>query len=151
MKNCLVCNNEFRFTPGGNREYVCSKPCMYIGRKTGAIGHGGFKRGTMLSGKFKKGKDHWNWQGGISGSRDRKNTQYKCWRLGVFERDNYTCQDCGEKESVAGLLEAHHIKAWALYSELRYELDNGLTLCKVCHAKTTGYKVKNIASVYQSI
>ncbi len=44
-----------------------------------------------------------------------------------------TCQDCGD--SRGGNLVAHHIKAFASYPDLRFEVSNGLTLCKSCHAK----------------
>lgn len=33
-------------------------------------------------------------------------------------------------------IEADHIKPWAYYPDLRYELDNGRTLCLKCHRKT---------------
>lgn len=60
----------------------------------------------------------------------RSTRQYKEWRSNVFERDNYTCQDCGVK---GGYLEAHHIKSFAHHEHLRFEIDNGITLCKKCH------------------
>lgn len=62
---------------------------------------------------------------------------YRDWRKAVFERDNYVCQDCGAK---GGYLTAHHIKSWAKYPELRYELSNGKTLCEPCHTRTDNYK-----------
>ncbi len=63
------------------------------------------------------------------------------WRTKVFERDLYTCQNCGE---VGGRLEAHHIKPWSLFSELRFAIDNGRTLCKDCHKQTESYLNSNM-------
>ena len=72
--------------------------------------------------------------GGVS-TKDmlvRASGEYVAWRKGVFERDNYTCQNCGAR---GGKLEAHHIKSFAKYPELRLELSNGVTLCKSYHRK----------------
>jgi len=60
------------------------------------------------------------------------------WRIQVFERDNFTCVECGSKKN----LQAHHIKRWAEYPELRFDINNGTTLCKRCHSKTEGYMRK---------
>lgn len=68
----------------------------------------------------------------VQDTRDRQTKEYKKWRQSVFLRDNFTCQNCGER---GGNLEAHHIKAWAYYPSERYNIDNGLTLCKNCHKK----------------
>ena len=55
------------------------------------------------------------------------------WRKAVFERDNYTCQICRVRGKY---LEADHIKPFAYFPELRFELTNGRTLCRKCHDKT---------------
>jgi len=83
-------------------------------------------------------KNNW-WKGGISkGYKEGYwSTDYKQWRLAVFERDGYTCQVC---KGVGGYLTAHHIKSWAHYPELRFDIDNGITLCEECHALTDNYK-----------
>lgn len=60
----------------------------------------------------------------------RYSPKYSNWRTKVFERDNYTCQICGIK---GGELNAHHIKSWKDYKNLRFEIDNGKTLCVYCH------------------
>lgn len=60
----------------------------------------------------------------------RHSTQYVLWRVAVFERDHYTCLDCGQ---VGGNLEAHHIKPFNTFPDLRYVADNGITLCQKCH------------------
>lgn len=64
--------------------------------------------------------------------RNKQNgeAEYKTWRTAVFERDNYTCQICKIK---GGKLNAHHIKSWSKFPELRYVVDNGITLCENDH------------------
>jgi 5-methylcytosine-specific restriction endonuclease McrA len=62
---------------------------------------------------------------------------YKQWRKSVFERDNFSCRECGMKDVY---LTAHHVKSFAYHPGLRYDLDNGLTLCEPCHSKTDNYK-----------
>lgn len=64
---------------------------------------------------------------------DKRNyPEYQLWRTSVFERDNYTCQKCGSR---GGTLNAHHIKSYKNYPELRVDVSNGITLCELCHRK----------------
>ncbi len=57
--------------------------------------------------------------------------KYRVWRAKVLERDDNTCQwsGCTQKEG----LEIHHIKRWANNLHLRYNVFNGITLCKEHH------------------
>ena len=116
-------------------------------------------RETRLKMSLKKrGKNHWNWNGDISNLKEKiyKLFERKQWRSDVFTRDNFTCQNCGNKRN----LEAHHIKAFSLIvnennikniddaiscSEL-WNINNGLTLCKKCHKKTDNYCRKSNTS-----
>lgn len=65
--------------------------------------------------------------------RIRKSKEYKLWRESVFKRDNWICQECQIR---GGVLHPHHIKPFALFPELRFAIDNGVTLCASCHHKT---------------
>lgn len=88
-----------------------------------------FKRDDI---KAQRGEHHWNWKGGVTEENHalRNSAEYKNWRKLIFIRDNYTCQEC---EILGGKLNAHHIKTWAEFPELRFEVGNGVTLCEDCH------------------
>lgn len=60
---------------------------------------------------------------------------YNRWRKAVLLRDNYRCIRCGSPEQ----LMSHHIHSFTHFPELRYEVDNGKTLCKSCHHKTENF------------
>ena len=80
-----------------------------------------------------KGEKSSLWRGGISFENDkiRHSIEFKLWRETVYARDNWTCQRCGKR----GGINPHHIKNFAKYPELRFAIDNGITLCKECHRK----------------
>lgn len=89
-------------------------------------------------GSIPTGEDHYKWKGGKPWERF-KDPQYIAWRNAVLERDNYVCQECHRKcnKHEKGLA-AHHIKEYAQFPQLRYEVSNGLTLCRTCHMKLHG-------------
>jgi 5-methylcytosine-specific restriction endonuclease McrA len=63
------------------------------------------------------------------------------WARQVKERDAHVCQMC-RKQNLSGKSEhAHHLKSVKLFPELRYELDNGQTLCSSCHRGQTNREV----------
>lgn len=86
-----------------------------------------------------RGVNHYCWKGGVTPINEaiRKSLEYRIWRRSVFERDKYACVICGKADS--GNLNADHIKPFALFPELRFDLDNGRTLCVPCHRKTPTY------------
>ena len=64
---------------------------------------------------------------------DRRSSIYANWRKQVWLRDNFKCKianpDC------AGRIEAHHILGYTEYPELRYQINNGITLCHAHHPR----------------
>lgn len=91
----------------------------------------------------KRGYLSHSWRGGLTGTNDilRRNSYYKEWRTKVFERDNFTCQWC---RIHGGRLNADHIKPFSLFPELRYDINNGRTLCIDCHKETESYGNKKV-------
>jgi len=62
--------------------------------------------------------------------RIRTSKEYLDWRNEIFKRDDYTCQLC-QKRGVN--LNAHHIEYFNKRLELRFDINNGITLCEECH------------------
>ncbi len=81
------------------------------------------------------GKYHYNWKGGVTpeNERIRMSMEAKEWKRKVLIRDDYTCQECKQR---GVRLHIDHIKPFAYFPELRFELSNGRTLCERCHRKT---------------
>jgi len=87
----------------------------------------------------RRGKKNHFWKGGKSKhyKTGYYSFEYKEWRKAIFERDNWTCQECIKNKCY---VTAHHIKSFANYPKLRFNLNNGVTLCEECHKKTDNYK-----------
>jgi hypothetical protein len=111
--NCLRCGKEKRIIPAEiGRAKFCSRDCCRIYNDKGKVSETARIRGSL---------------------------EYKNWRLQVFGRDRYTCQWCFVK---GGFLHADHIKPFFAHPELRFDINNGRTLCKECHKKTDTYGVR---------
>lgn len=88
---------------------------------------------------FRRGPDSPVWKGGrLARPSYRRQLELNRdwlarneWRKAVLERDNYTCQLCGNKER----LETHHIVPILIVPERIFDLSNGQTLCYECHKK----------------
>lgn len=80
-----------------------------------------------------RGENHHNWKGGIAGEHGkiRGSLAYTEWRDAVYRRDSWKCKECGCKKNIV----AHHISGFSESPELRFDVENGVTLCRSCHAK----------------
>lgn len=68
--------------------------------------------------------------------RNYNDPQYEQFRKDVLKRDNKRCKMPGCKNKTN--LHVHHIQPWSKASSLRYEVSNGITLCRKCHNFITG-------------
>jgi len=133
-RKCLVCQKEYwvrqsRLKRG--KGLYCSHFCsathkysdlkfrerfdkMNIGRNVGERNHNWISDRTKLV-----------------PTRGKDSPIYRKWSLDVKKRDNFKCR-IGNKDC-CGKLESHHILMWAYFPELRYDVNNGITLCHFHH------------------
>lgn len=90
------------------------------------------KKKKGIHNKKLSGANSYFWKGGVTPINKviRMSLETKLWREAVFIRDNWTCQKTGIK---GGKLHSHHIQNFAQYPELRFAIDNGITLSKEAH------------------
>ena len=62
---------------------------------------------------------------------NKRSESVRYWSLKVKERDNFKCIKCNSEIG----LNAHHVRSYKEYPELRTDINNGVTLCKKCHVK----------------
>ncbi len=130
---CKQCGKEFADYAYFKRKY-CSHKCYGESKK----GKPWFNPSEELRKQRRRrmfGENNPMWCGGDS-DKERRNSDYKLWRIAVFVRDDFTCQECGYRHGDSTKrkdLHAHHIVKWIDSIELRYVLENGKTLCIPCH------------------
>lgn len=70
---------------------------------------------------------------------DRRSSAYTYWKRQVLKRDKKCRIDNKDCE---GRLEVHHILGWKEYVELRYEINNGITLCHFHHPRRKSEEIR---------
>lgn len=127
--------NKIRLTKLGNKNPNYGKPTWNLGLKMSEESRRKLseskKQNFIASGRVHKQSPD---------ERARQSRELKEWRFSVFKRDGFRCLDCGEIKS--GQLNADHIYPFAYYPRLRYDINNGRTLCVECHKKTPTYGSK---------
>lgn len=124
VKICGWCGKSFSDW-GYNDAKFCSKSCA---DKNRSVVYRGEKSG--------------NWKGGksLKNDRARMGNDLALWRKAVYKRDGYACVKCGRKGRG---LQAHHIKPFIDFPDMRLDVTNGITLCLECHEKEHGHKIND--------
>lgn len=133
----------------GQRQYLCKCSC---GKET-KLSCSSIKSGRTKScgcldlelKKARKGSKHPNWRSDLSeedralSKRRNLDPRVAEWTKSVLERDKYTCQISGEK----GEMVAHHIRSWESNKDIRFDINNGITISRHLHLlfhKIYGFK-----------
>lgn len=143
-KTCIGCGKDFKiYKCDANKRVSCSIKCRPK--------HESWNKGNK---GYLSGESHYKWKKDrnsllkYSGSEERRSPAYKYWRKQVWLRDNFKCKianpDC------CGRIEVHHILSWSEYPELRYEINNGITLCHAHHPRKRAEE-KRLASTFQEL
>jgi hypothetical protein len=147
---CKVCGKIFSApiscVKNRGKKY-CSIECRakdQIGRRSPMLGRKHTKEARLkmsLSQAGRVGELAAHWKGGIyrtikpaKKDRDERMRFRLTIQRQVLERDNYTCQLCGQR---GGDLQVDHIQSWKDYVDLRFDINNCRTLCSRCHYKLT--------------
>lgn len=82
------------------------------------------------------------------GDRCLNDPLQKGWRKAVKDSDGWKCRIADE--NCNGRLEAHHILPWSKFPELRYSINNGITLCHAHHPRKRD-DVAKLSPYFQSL
>ena len=119
---CNQCGEEYpvkKSTIGRRKMNFCSKDCK-----------------NKWQSENVRGVNHPNYNPELTEkerTERREYTEYWDWRKAIYEKDNYTCQCCGDDRGHN--LRAHHYMNYSEHKELRTDVNNGITLCDKCHRK----------------
>ena len=94
------------------------------------------------------GDKHFNWRGGVTFEEYPK--EFFTIRNDIFERDNYTCQLCGDKfikgkHNNKKCIGVHHID----YNKKNNKSDNLIALCNFCNS-SVNFKRNEWISFFQN-
>jgi len=86
------------------------------------------------SSKTPRGEKHPNWKGDkCKAKQERNDPKYHYWSRSVKNRDSWKCRI--SNKDCFGKVIAHHILSWSDFPELRYNINNGITLCQFHHPR----------------
>ena len=175
-KTCERCSVGFIINaPCLSGQRFCSKSCGSLGnkRRLGSVGSEKQREWAKQAGKMNwhftqteeakrksavsrvgliTGEKHYKWIKDRTLLKDdtheRGGQLHGEWSKQVKIRDGWKCKisnkDCN------GAIVAHHILGWSSYPELRYELNNGITLCQAHHPRKRAEEIA-LAPAFQGL
>ena len=108
------------------------------------------KRGILLKGEANPNyiKDRTQLKKFNDAAKDRRSYAYTNWRNQIWLRDNFKCKISNEE--CEGRIEAHHILGYTAHPELRYVVNNGITLCHYHHPRKRADEI-NLSPYFQKL
>jgi hypothetical protein len=97
------------------------------------------------------GSNNWRWiddRTKVKLETERGGPLHKQWSLSVKKRDKWSCMV--KDENCKGRMESHHIISWKEHKELRYDINNGITLCHFHHPRKRDDEIK-YAPLYRKL
>jgi 5-methylcytosine-specific restriction endonuclease McrA len=136
VKHCLHCGELLKLN--NNRDIERKKFCSHSCRAKAYLTEDRVKKflasGQTPEAHSKKGfkkEDHPRWiKDRLKVKVKRSISEMRWWRQEVFKRDSYTCQSCFK---IGVDLQAHHKAPVVAFPQFRFDVSNGVTLCKKCH------------------
>ena len=128
---CLLCRNNILTTASTKKQIFCSQKC-----------HGAYRVGInnprWITDRTQLKDDH----------KDRWGQLHRDWSRQVKNRDNWKCRIANT--NCEGRVESHHILSWKEYPELRYKINNGITLCHFHHPRKRQDEI-NLSSYFKEL
>lgn len=157
---CLKCAKSFRRDHASLGKF-CSRICYWSSMRYGdkpncidcniKISTYRSKRCSSCYKRWNVGENHPLWiadRTKLAKKQERGDSAYREWRMQVWLRDGFRCR-ISDSDCVDGL-EVHHILGWSLYPELRYHINNGITLCRAHHPRKRAEE-KRLIPVFQGL
>jgi len=83
-----------------------------------------------------------------NGNEYRNSSLHREWSQLVKNRDGWKCKI--SNNNCFGKVVAHHILPWSKFPELRYEVNNGITLCHFHHPRKRNDEMR-LAPIFQEL
>ena len=99
-----------------------------------------------------KGKKPWNYiydRTKLKQSEHKDlDSRYSDWMISVRNRDDWKCKI--NNKDCKGRIETHHILPWRDFPELRYDINNGITVCHYHHPRKRSEE-KRLVSFFNNL